>query len=50
MKKIYLQPEIKVVTIHHESILLPGSETMGIYDRKGSNNEDIIVDDFDDLL
>lgn len=50
MKKIYLQPEIKVVTIHHESPLLTGSEKMEIYDRKGSNNEDNTVGEFEDLL
>ena len=50
MKKIYLQPEIKVVAIHHESPLLGESEYMKIYDQKGSNGERETVEDFEDLL
>ena len=49
MKKIYLQPEIKVVTIHHESPLL-GESYMKIYDQKGSDGKRQTVEDFEDLL
>ena len=44
MKKIYLRPEMNVVTIPHIQLLLPASKAPDII-----QNEDDTTDDFDDL-
>lgn len=50
MKKIYLQPEINVVTIHHEfPLLVDSNRTMDFYENS-NNEDDYIVEEFEDLL
>ena len=41
MKKNYLQPAIKVMTVHHEIPLLTGSPK--VYDTEVKNIEDLLV-------
>lgn len=41
MKKNYLQPKIKVMVVHHESLLLVDS--LKVSDDKVSNYDDLLV-------